>query len=122
MGITSATDEVIDMIAGIEMQRQVMEKEAGLQASCSSALRKLHELLDREKEALQLHGAGTGDPANVEAVTLEIERAKGLAANEGRNSFPGNGRAGRRQLTWRNAHRNPPRNKGRRTMGRAGGR
>ncbi len=63
-----ATDEVIDAIADIEMQRQGMEKEAGLAASCSSAPRKLRELLDREKGALQLHGAGTGPPANVDAV------------------------------------------------------
>ena len=55
-----ATDEVIDMIADIEMQRQAMEKNAGLGASCSSALRKLHELLEREKEALQLHGPDAG--------------------------------------------------------------
>ena len=122
LGTTPATDEVIDAIADIEAQRQAMEKNAGLGASCSSALRKLHELLEREKEALQLHGQDAGHRENVETVTLEIERVKGLAANKGRNSFPGNGSAGRRQLTWRNAHRSPPRNKGRRTMGRTGGR
>jgi hypothetical protein len=73
-----ATDEVIDVIAGIEMQRREMEKEAGLVASCSLALRKLHELLDHEKESLQLRGPEAGHPGNVEAVTIEIERVKGL--------------------------------------------
>jgi hypothetical protein len=53
---TPATDEVIDAIADVEIQRQAMEKDAGLAASRSSALRRLHELLDREKEALQLSG------------------------------------------------------------------
>jgi len=122
LGTAPATDEVVEAIAGIEMQRQAMEKNAGLGASCSSALRKLHELLEREKEALQLHGPDAGRPENVETVTLEIERVKGLAANKVRNSFPGNGGNGQRRSTWRNAHRSPPRNKGRRTMGRAGGR
>jgi len=32
---------VTKAIAGLEMQRQAMEKEAGLAASCSSARRKL---------------------------------------------------------------------------------
>lgn len=118
-----ASDEAIDAIAGIEMQRQVMEKEAGLQASCSSALRKLHELLDREKEALQLHGAGTGHPENVEAVMVEIERVKGLAVITSQGPAPRSAYyPGQRKASWRNAHRSPARNKGRRTMGRAGGR
>ena len=74
MGAGMATDEVTDIIANIEMQRQEMVKEAGLAAACSAALRRLHELLDREKEALQLHGSSTGHPANIEAVTIEISR------------------------------------------------
>ena len=123
----SATDEVIDAIADIEMQRREMEKESGLAASCSSALRKLHELLDREKEVLQLHGAGTGHPANVDAVTIEIDRVKRLAVIKvqgpaRRNADPAWLRQGSRQKPWQNAPHNPARNKGRRTMGRAGGR
>ena len=107
------------MIADIEMQRQAMVKEAGLAAACSSALRKLHELLDREKEALRLRGPAAGHPQNVEAVTTEIERVKQLtvAKSEGSRAY-----IGLRKASWRNAHRVPARNKGRRTMGRAGGR
>jgi hypothetical protein len=123
LGTNPATDEVIQMIADIEAQRQAMEKEAGLAAACSSALRRLHELLDRERETLQLRGAATGHQGNVEAVTIEIERVKrltvvtsqGPAARKGAHS-------GEQKTSWRNAHRSPPRNKGRRTMGRAGGR
>lgn len=120
LGTTPATDEVIARIAEIESQRQAMKKEAGGAASCSSALRKLHELLDREKEALQLRGPDAGHPENVAAVAAEIERVKGLNAIA--NPAPSGAYPGQRQAVWRNAHRSPARNKGRRTMGRAGGR
>jgi hypothetical protein len=72
LGTTPATDEVIEMIADIEMQRQATEKNAGLGASCSSALRKLHELLEREKEARQLHGPDAAHPGNVQ--TRQVDR------------------------------------------------
>jgi hypothetical protein len=110
------------MIADIEMQRQALEKNAGLGASCSSALRKLHELLEREKEALQLHGPDAGRPENVETVTLEIERVKRVAVVTSQRPASKGTYPGQQKASWRNAHRSPPRNKGRRTMGRAGGR
>ena len=122
MVTTPATDEVIDAIADIEMQRQAMEKEGGLAASCSSALRRLHELLDHEKEALQLHGSDARHPENVEAVAIEIERVKGLTAIAKPGPAPRGAYPGQQKATWRNAHRSPARNRGRRTMGRAGGR
>jgi hypothetical protein len=122
MGTTPATDEVIDVIADIESQRQAMEKEGGLAASCSSALRRLHELLDREKEALQLRGPDAGHPENVEAVAIEIERVKGLTVITSPGPAPKGAYPGQRKVAWRNAHRSPARNRGRRTMGRAGGR
>ena len=118
----SASDEVIDAIAEIEMRRREAEKEGGLAASCASALRKLHELRDLEAESLQLSGREAGNPDNVEAVTIEIERVKGLAVVTaprpvGRSPYPA-----ARKSQWQDAHRSPARNKGRRTMGRAGGR
>src|SRR5688572_8877854 len=118
----SASDEVIDEIAEIEMRRREAEKEGGLAASCSSALRKLHELLDRETETRRQGGAAAGQPGNVEAVAAEIERLKKRAPATGqgpaaRNAFPD-----RKKATWQDAGRNPARNKGRRTMGRGGGR
>jgi hypothetical protein len=120
VGIAPAADKVTGMIADIEAQRQAMEKEAGFARARSSALRKLHELLDRERETLQLRGPGAGHPENVEAVTIEIERVKHLTGAKGQG--PGRGYSGLRKASWRNAHRSPARNKGRRTMGRAGGR
>jgi hypothetical protein len=122
LATTPATDEVINMIADIEAQRQAMEKEAGLAAACSSALRKLHELLDREREALQLRGPTAGHPENVEAVTAEIERVKQLTVVMSHGLTRKGEYPGQRKTSWRNAHRSPARNKGRRTMGRAGGR
>lgn len=117
-----ASDEVIDAIAGIELKRRELEKEAGLAMSCNSALRGLHELLEREAAAQQPHGAGSGHPQNIHLLALEIERVKALAVvtrpgPAGKNSYPDP-----RKASWRDAHRNPARNKGRRTMGRAGGR
>src|SRR5687767_10275688 len=103
----SASDEVIDEIAEIEMRRREAEKEAGLAASCSSALRKLHELLDRETETRRQSGGAAGLPGNVEAVAAEIERLKGRvpATKQGpaaRNTFPE-----RKKESWQDARRNP---------------
>jgi len=120
--VTPATDEVIEAIADIEMQRRETEKEAGFSMSCSSALHRLHELLVDETEALRLRGPDAGHPGNVDAVMAEIARVKGLCAVKGKHTFPGRARPGGRPATWQNAPRSPARNKGRRTMGRAGGR
>ena len=76
----SASDEVIDAIADIEMKRQETEKEAGFAMSCSSALHRLNELLEHETEALRLRGPDSGHQENVQAVTIEIGRVKELAA------------------------------------------
>lgn len=122
-----ASDEVLDRIASIELHRRAIEKDAGLVAACSSALRKLHELLECEKKALRLHGADAGNQASVDAVMIEVDRVKKLAVATGQGPPHGNtDRAGlrqeSRQKSWQNAPRNPARNKGRRTMGRTGGR
>ncbi|MFI4922988.1 MAG: hypothetical protein ACHP6J_04665 [Burkholderiales bacterium] len=122
MGAEMATDEVTDIIASIEMQRQEAVKEAGLAAACSEALRKLHELLDREKKALQLHGSSTQHSANIEAVLTEIKKVKKLAEITSRGSIPKSARPGQRQVSWQNKPRNPSRSRGRRTMGRSSGR
>src|SRR5277367_6222733 len=56
MSTGMATDGVTDLIAHTEMHRQEMVKEVGSAAACAGALRKLHELLEHERAALQLHG------------------------------------------------------------------
>jgi hypothetical protein len=116
-----ASDEVIDAIAEIEMSRREMEKRSGFATSCSTALQKLSELLDHESKAL-LRGPDAGHPGNVDALTLDIGRVKALAAPRAQESIPRYVRTEEPRVSWRNAPRSPARIKGRRTMGRAGGR
>ena len=115
-----ATDEMIDAIAEIEMQRRDTENRAGFTSSCSTALQRLSELLDHESTLLR--GPDAGYPGNVEALKVEIGRVKALAAPRTQESIPRYVRVEERQVSWRNAPQSPVRNKGRRTMGRAGGR
>lgn len=123
MNARMASDEVTDGIAAIEMHRQGTEKESGLAVSCSEALRKLQQLLEQEKEALQLHGPETVSAANVEVVANEIRRIQAMSGIRGQGPMPRNVRpGGERQAPRVDKPHNSPRNRGRRTMGRTGGR
>lgn len=123
MSTRMASDEVTDGIAAIEMHRQGTEKESGLAVACSEALRKLHELLEQEKQALQLHGPETVCAFNVEAVANEIKRIQAMAGIKGQGPMPRNVRPrGEQQVPRADKSHNSPRNRGRRTMGRTGGR
>lgn len=107
--LASPTDEVLDLIGAIAVERQV----GG--AADNASRRKLHASLAREREALQAHGPGSRHAANIEALTLEIGKL--------RSANPTAARAGysRRnpQLAVPNAPRDFPRHNGRRTMGRS---
>ena len=111
------SDETVDAIAHIELHRQEMASEAGIAAACSEALRKLHELLEREREAP--HGPGSRHAANIEAFTVEIERVKRLA---GAAAQPKQGRQKPRKPLGPGQQHHMPRGKQRRTMGRGRGR
>jgi bacterioferritin-associated ferredoxin len=122
MMLTSdVSDEVIDAIAYIEMQRQEKARESGVAAACSESMRKLQELLAQEKAAPADSGDGRRNAANVEAVSLEIQRIQRMAS--GKNNG-GGGRNSRRGHQQRAPDRNDPRrqgrNKGRRQSGRGG--
>jgi len=117
-----AADEVIDAIAEIEMLRRETEKHGGLAMSCTAALQRLQELHDRGQEAMRLHGSQGVHASNVDAVTAEMERVRKLAMVTHQRPNARNPYAEQRGPSWRDAPRNPARNKGRRTMGRAGGR
>jgi len=123
MSIRMASDEVVDDIAAIEMHRQGTEQESGLAVACSEALRKLHALLEREKEALRLHGPETVHAFNVDAVANAITRVQSMSGGRGQGAVPRSTRP-RGQPTPRpeKATHNSPRNRGRRTIGRSGGR
>jgi hypothetical protein len=113
-----ATDDVLRSIASIEMHRREIETASSLPASCNEALRNLHRLLDREREALQMHGTGTRrHSANIGAVTLEIARVKILAGDYSPPPISRNPRPGH-EASLRPGARSFPRSKGRRTMGR----
>jgi hypothetical protein len=123
VGSNPTTRDVMHSIAIIEKQRLDMQQSAGLAASCNSALRKLHELLEREKDALQLRGPEAGDPDKVDAVMKELDRVKQLAVGTARAPSGNKGFLAPRKASWKGIERRGAgRNKGRRTMGRAGGR
>jgi len=130
---TRASDEVIDEIALIAMLRQDSERHGGGGGSASSeALRKLHEIRDREQKAMQTAEDKAVHQANLDAVANEIRKVQHQAGggnrnnSEQRHSRPrppqqqqqprkeggGNGGGG-------NPH-NQSRNKGRRNAGRQG--
>ena len=72
-----ASDEVTDLIASIEMHRQEIERESGLEASRSYAMPRLQELLKSEQEAAQQPGA-ENSAANIEAVNAAIRKVQSL--------------------------------------------
>lgn len=123
MSTRMASDEVTDGIAAIEMHRQGTEKESGLAAACSEALRKLHTLLEEEKAALGLNGPDTVHAINVEAVENEIRRVQSMVGIKGQGPTPRNARPPRGAQPPRpEKPHNSPRNRGRRNIGRGGGR
>jgi hypothetical protein len=117
-----ASDEVTDGIAAIEMHRQGTEKESGLAAACTEALRKLQALLEQEKEALQLHGPDSIYAINVEAVANAINRVQSMVGRKNHSAMPKNARPRGQTMPRPEKSHNSPRNRGRRTIGRSGGR
>jgi len=112
----AASDEVIDLIATIELHRRAMEKESDAAAARSEVRRRLHELLARERAALQSHGPGGRHAANVARVMLEIAKLGEPADDLTRAADSGKPRAAHPLSSQ--AQRNLPRHKCRRTMGR----
>lgn len=114
----TAMDEVTDLIANIEMHRQEIERETGLDASRNYALRRLQlDLLHRQEES-QLHGPSAARLANAEALAVEIRRVEALAALASRRPTQGRAPQAPRQDSRRDAQRQPAKFRGRRTMGR----
>jgi hypothetical protein len=116
MDPAAVSDDVVDAIASIEMHRQEAEKESDRAAACNEALRKLHELLDGERKALQLPGADARHSSNIEAATAEIARVRSLAGPASKAPVSESPRPGHHQVSLQSVSRT--RNKARRTMGR----
>jgi hypothetical protein len=108
-----ATDEVIDLIASIEVQRQEMESRNGLEQSRNFALGRLQEAL-----------AGEQLPENVEALNQAIRRVQALGkrGNPQQGQEQKSGRQHQGGKSWRGAppHARGPR--GRKNPGRRTGR
>jgi hypothetical protein len=83
MNAPHASDEVTDLIASIEMHRQEVERESGLEASRNYALPRLQELLRTEQEAAQQPEAGGPQAANLEAVNAAIRKLQSLGRGGG---------------------------------------
>jgi translation initiation factor IF-2 len=123
---TRASDEVIDEIAHIAMLRQDSERHgSGAAAAGSDALRKLHDLRDREQKAMQAAENKAVHLANLEAVANEIRKVQHLTGNahrssEQRNSRPRPPQQQQRKEGGGGPHNNSARNKGRRNGGGGG--
>lgn len=122
---TRASDEVIDEIAHIAMLRYEAEKHGGQAASSSEALRKLHELRDREQKAMQQAEHAAVHQANLDALAAEIKKVQQLSGSGGRNSEHRNSRPRPQQQQQPSRKEGggghgPSRNKGRRSSGRQG--
>ncbi|HEX2566952.1 MAG TPA: hypothetical protein VHL85_08825 [Burkholderiales bacterium] len=78
MNPSHASDEVTDLIASIEMHRQEIERESGLDASRNYALPRLQELLKSEQDASQQPADGVPHAANIEAVNNAIRKLQSL--------------------------------------------
>ena len=122
---TRASDEVIDEIALIAMLRQDSERHGGGGSANSEALRKLHELRDREQKAMQAAENKAIHQANLDAVAHEIRKVQSLSGGGGnrnpeqRHSRPRPQQQQQPRKEGGNPH-NQSRNKGRRNAGRQG--
>lgn len=123
---TRASDEVIDEIALIAMLRQDSERHGGGGSANSEALRKLHELRDREQKAMQAAEDKAVHQANLDAVANEIRKVQSLSGGGSRNAEQRHSRPRPPQQQQQprkeggGSPHNQPRNKGRRNAGRQG--
>jgi hypothetical protein len=110
------SDEVLDFIGIIAMQRQAMEHDSasGAGLARNEALRKLNELLGRERDALQAHGSGGRHSANVAVLVVEVEKLRHPA--DPARPRTGYSRRSQWQVAQPRGSRSFPRQKGRRTL------
>ena len=107
----AATDEVIDLIACIEMHRQELERESSMEASRNYALGRLQEALLSEQVA-----------ESREALAAAIKRVQALGSRVSQRPTLKPGRPAPPGKSRRDAQGRSSRTRGRRMMGRGGGR
>ena len=82
MNAEPATSEMIDTLAGIEIERKEREKQSGVPVSCNWALGRLYELLPGKRRSPGMK-VGATLQANIEAATLAIGQLRKLAQATG---------------------------------------
>ena len=82
MNSEPATSEMIDTLAGIEIERKEREKQSGVPVSCNWALGRLYELLPGKRRSPGMKMGATLQ-ANIEAATLAIGQLRKLAQATG---------------------------------------
>jgi hypothetical protein len=87
MNAEKPTREVTRALASIEMQRRGKEKQLGVPASCSWALRELYGLLGHGKRIPETIIEDAALPANTTAAIEAIERLRKLAWITGRRAM-----------------------------------
>jgi hypothetical protein len=105
------TDDIIDLIASIEMHRQELEREAGMEASRNYALGRLQEALLSEQVA-----------ESREALAAAIKRVQALGSRVSQRPTLKPGRPASPGKSRRDGQGRSSRTRGRRMMGRGGGR
>jgi hypothetical protein len=122
----SPMDEVTDLIASVEMHRKEIERESGLDASRSYALKRLQDALQQEQERAQQENGNPVRVATAEALANEIRRVGSLSRGSGQRPQHGGGNGGRPQQqqprNFRQDQQRRPKSRGRRPMGRPTGR
>lgn len=116
------SDELIDAVARIEMERQERAREVGNAAACAGALRELRALHASKKDALRLGGPSEEHSTNLAALAAEIGRVEKLSGGANRLSVPDGQKRDSRTRSRPGAPRAPVRNNGRQNGRRNGGR
>ena len=116
------TEELIDVVAAIEMERQERAREVGNATACAAALRSLRTLHAREKEALQQSGPSADHSANLAALAAEISRVEKLGGNSNRAAPPDVQKREPRSGSRPGSPRGQARNNNRQTARRSGSR
>lgn len=122
MDAETAMDEVTDLIANIEMHRQEIARESGLDASRSYALGRLRQELQRRQEESRLQDASGASTAITEALAAEIRRVENLTGNASQRQSQPRTSAPQHRQSRRDMPRQSKQSRGRGNMGRRTGR
>lgn len=116
--VPQGSDEIIDAVARIGMEREERAREAGHPTACAAALRDLRALHASEKEALRAGGPASEHAANIAVLAVEIRKVEKMSGGAGRVARPEGETRASAEESQPGAHRAPARQNGRRKGGR----